>query len=397
VTAVVPCKTALAAAPPASVHLQTLHGRLDVLAQLEPEWRDLCEQGEYDQPFHRPELIRSYVEAFAPDGELVVFTARAEERLLGLLPLMREDTFVAGIPARKLRTPGNVHTSRYDLVHVPEVSDIVVSAIWRALKAHSGWDMLELSGVPVVSILARVVHAARLDGFAAHAVRAATSPYISLSCGEGCFERTLERLDAKFRANLRRRMRKLQAKGTVRLVRHDTVSDCLRQFYELEHAGWKGEAGSAIVQDTPTFRYYETLAREAERFGYLSIYSLECEGKPVAMHYGLTHRGRYFILKTAYDHAVADCSPGQLLTLEVLRDISGRQCVELDFLGLSMNWKRDWSPRLRPHADWTVFRGSRGALLHLVHARARRAAGRTVRRWKAAMIRRTITSPTPRS
>jgi CelD/BcsL family acetyltransferase involved in cellulose biosynthesis len=181
-------------------------------------------------------------------------------------------------------------------------------------------------------------------------------------------------------------MRKLQAKGDVRLVRTDTVGgDCLRRFYELEHASWKGEAGSAIVQDTRTFQYYEKLAREAERFGYLSIYSLECAGKPVAMHYGLTHRGRYFVLKTAYDHVVADCSPGQLLTFEILRDITDRQCVELDFLGLSMDWKRDWTPRLRPHADWTIFRGSRGALLHLVHARARRAVGCTLRRWKAAM------------
>jgi CelD/BcsL family acetyltransferase involved in cellulose biosynthesis len=395
VTAVVPRKTALTAPGSASVRVETLRGGLDVLTQLEPEWRALCEQGQYDQPFHRPELIRAYVEAFAPDGELVIFAARTDERLLGVLPLMQEDAFVAGIPVRKLRTPGNVHTCRYDLVHVPELADSVIAAIWRALKVHPGWDMLELCGVPAGSALTRVVHAGRVDGFAAHAVRAATSPYIPLSCGASAFDRTLERLDTKFRANLRRRMRKLQAKGTVRLVRSDMASDCLRRFYELEHAGWKGEGGSAILQDTCTFRYYETLAREAERFGYLSIYSLECERKPVAMHYGLTHRGRYFILKTAYDHAVADCSPGQLLTLEVLRDITGRQCVELDFLGLSMDWKRDWAPQLRPHADWAIFRGSRGALLHLVHARARRAAGRTIRRWAAAMSRRTLASTKP--
>jgi CelD/BcsL family acetyltransferase involved in cellulose biosynthesis len=379
-----------AAATPANVQVEILSGGLDVLTQVEPEWRVLCEEGPYDQPFHRPELIRAYIEAFAPDEELVIFAARAENRLRAVLPFLVTRTFVAGMPVRRLRAPANVHTCRYDLVHAPELADVVVPALWQAIKSCRSWDMLEFSSVPAASVIGRLVQTARLDGFPAHAVRAATSPYVALSRGEHALDGALERLDAKFRANLRRRMRKLQAKGTVQLVRHDLTSDCLRRFYELEHASWKGEGGSAIVQDTRTLRYYETLAREAERFGYLSIYSLECEGKPVAMHYGLTHRGRYFILKTAYDHTVADCSPGQLLMLEVLRDITGRECSELDFLGLCMDWKRDWRPRLRPHADWTVFRGFRGALVHLVHARARRLAGRALRKWKARTSHRQL-------
>jgi len=380
----------LAGAAPVNVQVEILSGGLDLLTQLEPEWRALCEEGPYDQPFHRPELIRAYIESFVRAEELVIFAARAKKRLRAVLPLLLEHTFVAGMPVRRLRAVGNVHTCRYDLVHAPELGDVVVPALWNAINARGGWDMLEFSGVPAGSAIPRIVQAARLDGFSAHAVRAATSPYVSLSPGERALDGALERLDAKFRANLRRRMRKLQAKGTVQLVRHDIARDCLPRFYEMEHASWKGEGGSAVVQDTRTLRYYEKVARAAESFGYLSIYSLECGGKPVAMHYGLTHRGRYFILKTAYDHAVADCSPGQLLMLEVLRDITGRGCSELDFLGLCMDWKRDWRPRLRPHADWTVFRGVRGALAHLVHARARRVAGRAMRKWKAGMSERRL-------
>ncbi len=361
---------------------EILRGGLEVLTQLEPEWRALCEESPYDQPFYRPELIRTYVQTFAVQSALVILTLRLRRRLVAVLPLVREIACVAGIPARKLRSPGNVHTCRFDLVHEPGLRDLVIAALWHALKKDLGWDVLELSSVPIGGALASLVHLAASEGFPTHAIRAATSPYVALPSDGDPFERILGRVDAKFRSNLRRRMRKLQAKGPVRLVHNDAAGERLLRFYELERSGWKGDARTAIDQDAYTLRYYQALAREAEHFGYLSVYSLECGEETVAMQYGLMHRGRYFVLKTAYDQALGHCSPGQLLTLEILRDITKRQCVELDFLGLPMEWKRDWAPRLRPHADWYVFRGGVGAVLHLIHARARRTTGRTLRKWK---------------
>jgi CelD/BcsL family acetyltransferase involved in cellulose biosynthesis len=365
------------------VKIEILTGGSDLFGQLEGEWRALCDAGAHEEAFYRPEVIRAYIEAFVPDRRVVIFTARIEQRLVAVLPMVQDATFFSGLPIRTLRTAGNVHTCRYDMVHAPEWRTAIVSAMWHALKQSSAWDVLEISGVPAHSALTSVVHAARTEGFPAHAIRAATSPYIALGPAQSGFEHTLARVNSKFKANLRRRMRKLQSRGTVRLVRSTRLDDRLERFYELENASWKGTAGSAIIQDTRALRYYNALAREAERFGYFSLYSLECDDKPVAMQYGFTHRGRYSMLKTAYDPSLADCSPGQLLTLEVLRDITARGCMELDFLGVSMEWKRDWVPRLRPHADWYVFRGARGSLLHLVNARARRALGRTWRRWNA--------------
>ena len=369
---------------PEAVHIDTLTGGVEVFAQLDAEWRALCDQGMHHQPFYRPEVIRAYVDAFAPQSAVVIFTARMARRLIAVLPMLRDTTSFLGVPIRSLRAAGNVHTFRYDLVHVPEFRPAIISGLWHALKNSSTWDVLQFSSVPAHSVLTSLVHRARDEGFPAHASRGATSPYIALSSEESAFDRTLEHVNSKFKANLRRRMRKLQSRGTVRLVRSAGADERLERFYDLEQATWKGSEGSAISQDSRVLRYYNALALEAERFGYFSLYSLECDDKPVAMQYGLTHRGRYFILKTAYDHGLADCSPGQLLTLEVLRDITERRCMELDFLGLSMDWKRDWAPQLRPHADWYVFRGARGLALHLVNARARRAIGRTWRKWMAA-------------
>jgi CelD/BcsL family acetyltransferase involved in cellulose biosynthesis len=361
---------------------QALRGGADVFTRLEAEWRRLCLTTPYDAPFHRPEVIRAYVEAFAGNSELVVITVRAGDRLVAVLPLISESTSISGIPARRLRSAGNVHTARYDLVHVPELRQMIIPALWTGIERVRGWDVLDFSAVPRGSALAQLVRLARMQGFAAHGVRAATSPYVSLE-SQDALERLLARTQGRFRANLRRRMRKLQGSGTVRLTRATSSGSHLQRFYALERAGWKGSANTAIAQDTRTLAFYDTVARTAERFGYLSLYTLECGGRAVAMQYGLMERGRYFVLKTAYDEAFRECSPGQLITLEILRDLIERDCAELDFLGLPMDWKRDWAPKLRPHANWYVFRGPLGFAAHLVQARARRLAGVTLRKWRS--------------
>lgn len=359
-------------------------GGVECIDPIADEWRALCEGADFDAPFHRPEVIRAYLDAYAGDSRLSLISVRQHGRLVGVLPLITEHGFCAGLPARQRRSAGNVHTCRFDLVHAPGLAADVLAAVWDALKHGLRWDVLQFDAVPAGGALAHLPRLARTDGFAAHARRGTTSPYVVLPAAEDAFEHVLRRLDGKFRANLRRRMRKLESRGAVRLVRSTAADASLHRFYAMERSGWKGSERTAIAQDPKAERFYDALAATAEQFGYLTMYSLECENQCVAMQFGLTYRQRYYVLKTAYDESLRDCSPGQLITMEVLRDLAQRGCVELDFLGISMEWKRDWCPRLRPHADWTIYRGPYGALLHLFDARARRALRRGVRRWTAA-------------
>src|SRR5690348_11360766 len=155
-----------------TVNIEVLTGTRDLISQVETEWRALCDESADTEPFYRPEVIRAYVDAFAPDRRVVIFTARIEQRLVAALPMVQDVSFRCGVPVRTLRTAGNVHTYRYNLVHIPEFRTAIVSALWRALKKSRGWDVLELSALPVHSALTSLVHTARMDGFSTHAIRA---------------------------------------------------------------------------------------------------------------------------------------------------------------------------------------------------------------------------------
>src|SRR3954464_14794990 len=133
---------------------EIVRGGPDIIDELADEWRRLMPGGPCDEPFYTPEWIHAYVSAFANGSEVVIVTARAAGQLVALLPLVRETRTVAGIRLRVLRSAGNAHTCRYELVHAATHRGAAIDAIWRALERDAGWDTLELESVPVAGAAA---------------------------------------------------------------------------------------------------------------------------------------------------------------------------------------------------------------------------------------------------
>lgn len=346
--------------PPPRMEVTAQGGGVEVVHWLADEWRALCDEGSHDQPFYRPEWIGAYVNAFASEQTLQVITARSGGRLRAVLPLLEERTFFCGLLVKKLRGAANVHSCRFDLVRAagPD-GEAAVEAIWNFLRDLPGWDVLELPDVPLGGSVEQLLAAAEKEGYPTARRESLRSPYLLLPQGDSGEESWLWRTDAKFRANLRRRRRNLATRGTLRLRRVETADpDALQRVLELEKSGWKGRAGSAIACNPKTRQFYEGVARRAQQFGYLALYFLELDARPIACHFGLAHRGRYFLPKPAYDEKYREFSPGQLLVNAVLRDCAERGFSEFDFLGPWMEWKGEWTSEVRPHAFCYIFNKS---------------------------------------
>jgi CelD/BcsL family acetyltransferase involved in cellulose biosynthesis len=195
-----------------------------------------------------------------------------------------------------------------------------------------------------------------------------------------------ERIHAKFRANLRRRARRLGELGAVSLERTgglDRLDVALGEFLALEGAGWKGERGTAIGRDPRLVAFYARIVRDAAARGALAIRTLRLDGRAVAVHLGLVHAGAFHLPKTAYDEALGAVSPGQLLQHEVLSECEARGLTAFEFLGPDMPWKRDWEPEHVPH-DWLyVYRPSfAGRAMHTLKHRVRPAVKEALAWWR---------------
>jgi CelD/BcsL family acetyltransferase involved in cellulose biosynthesis len=349
-----------------SYRVEVLEGRA-AFDRLRGEWNALVARGPADGPFVRHEWIAAWLDAFAPEGKLRVLAARGPTgAAAGFAPFLEERA--RGLV--RLVAPANDHSCRVEWALGPDASG-AAAAIWAHLRDRCSWDALLLRDLvrdgPTSTLLEPL---ARADRHLTGRWESLRSPYLVLG-GEAVEDRT----SSRFRANLRRRAKRLAELGAVALAREEGRGDldrAMTEFFDLEAAGWKGAGGTAIACDRRLLGFYGRIARDAASRGALAIRALTLDGRAIAVHLGLVHRGVYHLPKTAYDERLGAMSPGQLLHREVVAECEARGLAELDFLGPDMEWKRDWEPRHRPH-DWLyVYRPSLvGRALHTLKHRVR--------------------------
>ncbi|HYV86241.1 MAG TPA: GNAT family N-acetyltransferase [Patescibacteria group bacterium] len=324
---------------------------------MEKDWNALVETTS-DEPFYRHEYIRSWTDSFAPDAKLKILTGRDRTgRLVAALPLVSERGFLYGLPVRRLVSPTNVHSYRFDLI--AEDRQSAARTFFRTLAADDTWDVIKITDVPEGGNAWDLYNAATAAGFPSGAWESQRSPFVPLPPSYDDLE---ARLSSKFKANLRRRRRRLEERGTITVERvtgglelEERLEDC----FSLERSGWKGRQGTAAGQSKRTRGFYTGLARHAAREDYLSLFFLKLDGKPIASQYGLTRRGVYSLVMTCYDEAFSEYSPGHLLLESVMkRCVDGGLC-EFDFLGCDLGWKLDWSSTVRSHHWFFIFRDNR--------------------------------------
>ena len=308
-------------------------------------------------PFLRPAFFQATARWLAGDGESRLIAARSGGRLEAVLPVLRRGRGLFGLRS--------LHTPRYDLVGDPAA----VPELWRLLREDRSWRSLELRGVPEDSALvAAVSDCARRDGFPLELGAGSAAPFMPLAD----FERDL---DGRFRRNLAARRRKLPGCSFERVTAADPAA--LADLFRIEAAAWKGEAGSAIAADPALVGFYTEIARRFAETGDLSLSFLCSGGRRIAAHFGLESGGVYYLLKTGYDPDYARYGPGHLIVYETALDARARGLREFDFLGQEMEWKRQWTARVRRHVRILAYRRSAAGLAsHALRHRVRPALGR---------------------
>jgi CelD/BcsL family acetyltransferase involved in cellulose biosynthesis len=332
--------------------VEALEGRAAFDA-LRDEWNAVVARGPADLPFVRHEWLAAWLDAFSPGGRLRVLVARdGGGAAIGLAPLLEERS--RGVV--RLVAPANEHSCRFEWALGAD-APAAVASLWAHLRDAVRWDVLLLRDLPRDGPTSTLLEPlARADGHLTGRWESLRTPVLALG-GRGAEART----SPGFRANLRRRARRLGERGAVSVLREDGTGDlsgALGEFFALERAGWKGARGTAIAEDPRLVAFYVRVARDAAARGALAIRALALDGRPIAIHLGLVHRGVYYLPKTTYDERLGTLSPGQLLQREVVAECEARGLAALDFLGPDMEWKRDWRPGHRPH-DWLyVYRPS---------------------------------------
>lgn len=329
------------------------HTELDALTA---EWRALIDQCSSPHLFDLPEWG---IPAFHTHGIRTPFsaiTARHDGQLIGLLPLLPRDHFLKAIPALVLRGISNQLSPRSELIHHPDHRVLATRMAWEALREDRSWRVLELHNVPEDGAANDLVLHAQRAGFRVVTVPAPSTPLITMSLHDDPRYPEESRV---YRERLEGKLRRFRQLGEVHLRSYTTTAEGLTRFLNLENAAPVRLKYSALTNMRSAPSVVRGIGLWAEQGDALRIFSLELNGEPISMLYGVRVRGTYYALWIALDTRLAMYSPGQLVMMLALNELPSHGAHLCELVGPALPWKMVWTSQIRSHHSIYIFRPDR--------------------------------------
>ncbi|HEX2698716.1 MAG TPA: GNAT family N-acetyltransferase [Acidimicrobiales bacterium] len=344
---------------------------LDALWALEREWRGLSAAGRMRNPFLTWEWVSSWMECFSGSNRPNVVMVRGPGgELVGIAPLVRRTRRYRGVPVRELAFVGTgpAAPDHLDVLCMDGAEEDVAGAVLGHLRGgRYGFDLLTLRGAAAGSpLVSRLLAAVPPD----HRVTTEEPcPYVRLP---STWDEYLAGRSIEFAKNLRRRRRRLaedHPSATCRRVDEPQALDAaMDDLVRLHSSRFTGPDGGAFA-DPGLERFHRMVARRFLAQGWLRLYMLEVDGRPIAVRYGFAHGGVFWAYITGYDQTFARYSPSTQLNAHAIGEAIAEGLHEFDFLQGDEQYKAEWTSDRRHDVNVTV--PARAGLRALVSARKR--------------------------
>jgi CelD/BcsL family acetyltransferase involved in cellulose biosynthesis len=326
------------------------------LASIADEWRALAARAIEPNVFYEPGFALAAAPLLGADVRAGLIWSRTPRQLVGLFPV-RIDRRRYGVPFSVM--VGWTHS--YAPLGAPLVDRDMAEPVIAAWLDHVEDDtalpdlmlmpLIDQAG-PFATALADVLarRGCEATSFDRHQ-RALLLPGGSRA---DYFQRTMS---AKRLRNMRRRQRRLQELSDVTIEEAkegDGIARGLDDFFALEAAGWKGRAGTAILQNEDVRRFIQGAVLALGGEHKVLIHRLRANGRTIAATIALKSGDAAWGWKVAYDEAYADYSPGVLAVLGLTEAILADPAVtQVDSCATAADTMASqlWHERLTM-ADW---------------------------------------------
>jgi hypothetical protein len=358
-------------------------GSFDEARPLRDEVNALNLASSRPDPFASFELLEAFhrFDEFFPGSqsrELWFLAAFSEGRLIGYLALKKTRHRVLGVLSSSLSCLVVHDTDRPHVTATRACLAGVSEAIYAYLLGRSGeWSLLEFYQQDSSSSLFPPPAAIALRGYVLR----------QWPCMENCtidvhwatLASYLGALDGKFRANLRRQMRRLLESGTIEWLESSDplITPALLDLYRsIEPRSWKAQALAGIGRSTSRVDYFKALLEEAQPMR-ISIQVLLVDGVPISgLIAGAFERGLY-ALSVVYDSRLSRVAPGSAMLLMAMRQAIDGQYRFLNLLSGFRYYKVRWLGRVTETRIAQIYRIGGAPFWHRMLGDLRRRVART--------------------
>lgn len=339
---------------PDNISIKAFHGLSD-FSMLTPSWIRLLEKMEHYEFIHHPAWFYALQTWLLRDQ--ISFVLIEEDR---------EPLAIIAVKLQKHRTRLDILTPQHEhivladwvlspCVDINMLSELIPS-ITKALGVNN-WGKFTLQSFPESSVSVqlhdRLEHPKGNEKplFLSTLEKCRSSAWFPVGSGENPVK-------AKLRRNIRRLKGQAQVCGDVVM---ETVSDpaelpaAYERFLDIEACGWKGDGGTAIVNDIDLKGFYRELL--TTRYpGIRPIINLLWIGdKAVAVQLILQTPACTSLLKIGYDEDFQQFSPGSILLNDYISECVVNDDISKVSLVTSPAWAERWHPNQQSVFSCTIY------------------------------------------
>jgi len=363
-----PTSTVSVAGDRSTLHLRLVSDPGD-FASLRAGWNGLAASRRHASAFLQHEWFDAAWQWRQETATLHLLCLLRGDDLVALLPLVREEVRRHGARVRELSFLTVPDTQVCDLI-AAEADSAAASEAFAAELARrkSDWDVLRLKYLAPGSLAASSLRdALAAKGFATRVEQRGANPYVRLDSSWEAYYATRTRSLKKANNLAANRLKKA---GEIRIDKFEPgagdaarLARLLDQIIAISAVSWKRATGNSLDNPGPQ-AFIRRLSELAHQRGWLSVWTLSLDDRPLAMEYQLVADGRVFALRSDFDAAFEEISPGSHLSRTLLERLFGRG-LERYYMGPGENaYKQRWAEQLDPVAELSVYgRSLRGRWL----------------------------------
>ena len=309
---------------------------------LRGEWNALLDASHSRSPFLKWEWMHAWWNHLRGTATLYLITVPSNGRLIGIAPLVHRKRRVAEPARLEFLGAGKAGADYLDLIVHPDHEDQAIDAIAATLKATQ--LPLFLDNLPPASLAADL--AMPLTSLAWSAIESSPDVCPIADLAGHSWDSFLATLGSSHRANVRRRIRALNAGFDVRFERVSTDADrrmALEALHTFHSQRFQGDRGSTAFGDTPLQRFHDDFTRAAQDAGWLRMFVLSLNGTPAAVMYGFLLDGRFYFYQHGFSADYADHSVGLVLMGMTIQAAIAEGAAEFDMLYGHEPYKYLWA------------------------------------------------------
>jgi CelD/BcsL family acetyltransferase involved in cellulose biosynthesis len=311
-------------------------------ATLAPQWADVLTGSGETSPLVSHDWFRCCWQTVTGTAQPEVLVVEDGGRPVAFVPLMRWRERNHGVPVRSLGLLECPDSVFIDVVAAGDLAS-VAQAFGQHLASRRDWDVLTLK-LRATSASLKAMDDALRARFAWRPAGKLQSPYVAVGGGWEPFWRGKTQ---RFRKTLRNVQNRLERAGKVTVEEHrelDPHSPLFHEVLELTSRSWKADRHVAIATMPRMPEFFAELTRRASKQGWLSLWLLRLDGRLIAMEWQLQAGGRVYALRSDFDEAYGELSPGSALNLAIMQGLFERPGVHEYDMGPGLSeYKLRWA------------------------------------------------------